>query len=355
MDVIFNIAFTLACVAAAVFFLSRAASDWKARPPSTRPARAKPVRAAPPPPPADATASAPALPPPIPTGHPNGPRGAAARALGWGVGIAVILGTLALVVIGVTGQSKTSQQAALAKAQRLCPPVVSIPTRPLGYPADDVVGVRAGMTWHDAEETLKCASEDYDLKRVTYKSTVTGRADQTRPVMRAVRGQETVSVALFGPVGQERAAVMWQEKYYDAGAGPPRQSIEGELVAHYGTPHEIRDPTTNERTLTWSYDPDGRPLRVKPGDGDFIGMASYMAAGFTVAACVKNARLDPAQTPTWDGRCGVTIRAEIDSALGSTGGAPTSTARWRIVVLDQQALARYATPLRAVAAPAVKK
>lgn len=352
MDVIFNIAFTLACVAAAIFFLSRASRDWKARPPSTTPAPRVPA-------PVATVAPSPLA----RTGHPNGPRGAAARALGWGIGIAVMLGTLALVVIGVTDQSRTSQQAALAKARRVCPPAVSIPTRPIGFPADDVMGVRSGMTWRDAEETLKCVSEDYEIKRVTYKSTVTGRGEQTRPVLRAVRGQETVSVALFGPVGQERAAVAWQEKYYDAGAGPPRQSIESELAAHYGMPHEARDPTTNERTLTWTYDPDGRPLRIKPRDGDFIGMASYMAAGFTVAACVKNARLDPAQTPTWDGRCGITIRAEIDSALGASGGASggasaggaNRTARWRVVVLDQQALARYATPLRAVAAPAVKK
>ena len=32
-------------------------------------------------------------------------------------------------------------------------------------------------------------------------------------------------------------------------------------------------------------------------------------------------------------------------------GTPQRTARFRVVVLDQQALARYATPLRAVAAP----
>ena len=44
------------------------------------------------------------------------------------------------------------------------------------------------------------------------------------------------------------------------------------------------------------------------------------------------------------------IRAELDNAMGDQ----RRLARWRIVVLDQQALARYATPLRAVAAPAAQ-
>ena len=82
-----------------------------------------------------------------------------------------------------------------------------------------------------------------------------------------------------------------------------------------------------------------------------LDMAGYMAAGFTVAGCVKNAKLDPMETPSWDGRCGLTIRAEIDGAMGD----PRRVARWRVAVLDQQALARYAAPLRAVAAADVKK
>lgn len=355
MDAIVSIVFTLICVAAAIWFFRAAARDWKARPPSTKP-RSPP--AAPPAPPSAANDALPVEAAPSTTparaGHPNGAGGAAARALGWGLGIAVMLGTLAIVVIAVTDPAKIASQQAAMKAQRRCPPLVSVPTRPIGYPADDVLNVRPGMTWRDAEETLKCISEDYDIKKRTFSNGVTGKGKQTRPMMQAKRGEEIVSVAFFGPPDQERAAAMWQEKYYDVGEGPPRQSIEGELIAHYGTPHETRDPTSNQRVLMWTFDPDARPLRVKPREGTMsylLDMAGYMAAGFTVAACVKNAKLDPAEMPTWDGRCGLTIRAEIDSAMGDT----RRTSRWRIVVLDQQALARYAAPLRAVAAPEAKK
>lgn len=366
MDVVASLLFTLACLAGAVFFFGSALKDWRARPPKPKRAPSTMPRNAPPPPrqsdsePAPvihvdepiAEAPAPRAALPVRSSHPNGAGGAFARALGWGIGLAVMVGTLALVIVAVTNDPKSgaSQQAAMEKPRRVCPPVVSIPPRAVGYPGDDVMGVRSGMTWRDAEETLKCVSEDYDIKRVTHTTTVTGKGKHSRIVMRATRDAETISVAFFGPEGQERAAAMWQEKYYDAGAGPARQQIEGELVAHYGTAHEDRDPTTNERVLRWNYGPDGFPLRVKPKDGSpgyLIDMAGYMAAGFTVAACAKNAQLDPARQPAWDGRCGLTIMAEIDAAMGT----PQRTARFRVVVLDQQALARYATPLRAVAAP----
>jgi hypothetical protein len=372
MDLLGSLLFTLACLAGAVFFLGSALKDWRTRPPpKPRAPRAAPStmqrnasQPAPPPPPPPpqpyeedvaaglAPRPAPGNSLPVRTGaHPNGRGGSLARALGWAIGLLVMLGTLALVIVAVTRDPQgASKQAAVEKPRRVCPPVVSIPPRSIGYPADDVMGVRSGMTWRDAEETLKCVSEDYVIQRVTHTSTVTGKGKQSRIVMRATRGPETISVAFFGAEGQERAAAMWQEKYYDVGAGPARQQIEGELVAHYGAAHEDRDPTTNERTLRWNYAPDGRPLRVKPKDGSagyFLDMASYMAAGFTVAACAKNAQLDPAKAPSWDGRCGLTIFAEIDAAMAS----PTRASRFRVVVLDQQALARYATPLRAMAAP----
>ncbi|MDZ4776377.1 MAG: hypothetical protein SGJ23_06285 [Alphaproteobacteria bacterium] len=364
MDLLASLLFTLACLAGAVFFLGSAMKDWRTRPPpkprqprhapSTMPRNAPPP-VAPAPYEEDIAAGLaprpvrPSL--PVRSVHPNGAGGSLARALGWAIGLTVMLGTLALVVVAVTGDTKdAAKQAAAEKPRRVCPPVVSIPPRSIGYPADDVMGVRSGMTWRDAEETLKCVSEDYVIQRVTHTSTVTGKGKQSRIVMRATRGPETISVAFFGVAGQERAAAMWQEKYYDVGAGPARQQIEGELVAHYGTPHEDRDPTTNERSLRWNFAPDGRPLRKRPKDGSagyFLDMASYMAAGFTVAACAKNAQLDPAKAPSWDGRCGLTIFAEIDATMAS----PTRASRFRVVVLDQQALARYAAPLRAVAAP----
>ncbi len=266
-----------------------------------------------------------------------------ARALGWLIGTGVIIGTAALVLIAVT-TSGTQQVAGLVKPARVCPPMVSIPARGLGQPVDDVLGVRPGMNARDVEETVKCVSEDYVIEPIDYRSTSTNAGRKTRRALRIKRGQETMTFALFGAPGQEQVAGAWREAYFDVGTGPSLADVERMFVAQYGAPHEARDTPAGQRILQWTYAPDGRALRVRPRDGDIAGGITYMTAGFTVAACVRNAKTDPAMPPAWDGRCGLTIQAEIDPVLSDRA----RTARWRVVLLDQGTLARQAAPFRAM-------
>ncbi len=67
-----------------------------------------------------------------------------------------------------------------------------------------------------------------------------------------------------------------------------------------------------------------------------------------------------------DGRVRACLEHEVEGDEADLAGARPSTARgcgknvistarWRVVVLEQQALARYAAPLRALAAPAATK
>ena len=270
---------------------------------------------------------------------------ATARALGWAIGLAVIAGVGALVYVAMT--KPADQIASVIKPPRKCPPDVSVPARALGQPVDDVLGVRPGMNAHDVEETVKCVSEDYVIEPIDYRSAVTGSGRKTRRALRVKRGPEMMTFALFGPPGQERVAGGWREANFDAGAGPPLSQIEGMFTGQYGAPHEARDAPDGERILSWTWAPDGSPLRVKPRDGDIGAMVGYMAAGWTVAACVGNAKTDPAMAPEWDARCGLTIRAEIDPQLSDR----THIARWRLVMLDQATLARQAAPLRAMSSP----
>ena len=269
-----------------------------------------------------------------------------ARALGWIIGTGVIVATAALVIIAVTGPG-AHEVAGLMKPARVCPPVVSVPARGLGQPVDDVMGVRPGMNARDVEETVKCVSEDFEIEPIDYRSNTNG-GRKTRRALRIKRGQETLTFALFGAPGQEQVAGAWQEAYFDVAAGPTMAEAEGMFVAQYGVPHEARDTPSGARILQWTYAPDGRALRVRPHDGDIAGGITYMASGFTVAACVRNAKTDPAMPPAWDGRCGLTIQAEIDPVLSER----TRTARWRIVLLDQGTLARQAAPLRAMSSQA---
>lgn len=267
------------------------------------------------------------------------------RALGWTIGLAVMVGTLLLVVVAVT-QPAPQEIAQAAKPVRKCPPDVSVPSRAIGFPVDDVVGVRPGMNARDIEETVKCVSEDYAIETQALTRGLAGSGAKSRPLVVATRGQETLSFALFGPAGAEQVASSWRTVYFDAGQGPPMSNIEGLLTGHYGAPHEARTTPEGVRIFTWTYAPDGRALRVRPAEGDIMGMAGYMANGWTVAACVKHAHLDPTATLAWDGRCGLTIRAEIDPSLSDR----TRIARWRLVLLDQPTLARVAAPLRAMGA-----
>lgn len=268
------------------------------------------------------------------------------RALGWALGVAVMLGTAVIVILAVTMRDEAPLAA--VKPPRQCPPSVSVPVRALGQPVDDVMGVRPGMNARDFEEIVKCVAEDYVVEARALTNGVANTGRKSRPLVQARRGQDTVTAALFGPEGQEQAAVIWREVYFDAGEGPPPAQVEAMFVAQYGSPHEARDNPQGVRLLTWTYAPDGRALRKKPADGDIAGAVAYMAAGWTVAACVNNLRTDPEAAPIWDGRCGLTIRAEIDPNLSDR----TRTARWRVTLLDQATLARQAPPLRAMGAAA---
>jgi hypothetical protein len=254
-----------------------------------------------------------------------------------------IIGTTLLIIAALMGPPGQPGQIAEAP-RRVCPPVVSVPPRAMGFPVDDVLGVRAGMNERDVTETIKCASEAYEIETIAVKTGL--RAPKTRPLLRVARGEDTLSFALFGPVGQERVAAMWREAYYDVGVGPPMASIEGALIAQYGAAHEERESPEGGRILMWTYAPDGRPIRLRPKSGDIAANISYMAAGWTAAACIKNIKSDPMAAPAWDGRCGLTIRAEITPNLADK----THTARWRVAVLDQATLARNAAQLRALGA-----
>jgi hypothetical protein len=263
--------------------------------------------------------------------------GQAVRFLAWGVGFLVIFATGALIVAAmkVDVPAPAAQQAAEIPPRK-CPPDISIPPRAADLPVDDIIGVRAGMTAEDATETLLCASEAYAIERV---GTPSGP-----PMLSAKMSPETITLALYGPVGRERITTMWRDSFFDVGEGPSVAEVEARFAALYGAPHEKKSLPNEVKELIWAYGPDGKPLRTKAQRAsktylqDAVG---YLAAGFTSAACYSTAKLDPTEAPSWDERCGVTIRAQIDPEF--TDKARVS--RWRLVVYDQQVAARQAAPV----------
>jgi hypothetical protein len=248
------------------------------------------------------------------------------RSLGWALGTLVILGTVLLVLVSVMQPLPEEQPAAALKPVRKCPPDVSVPARALGFPVDDVMGVRPGMSARDLTEIVKCMSEDFEIET----------REGARPLMVAKLGPQTFTAALYGAKDREQVASIWREVYFDAGQGPPLATVEASLMTQYGAPHDSRTTPEGARILTWTYAPDGRAIRVRPRDGDIGGMVSHMALGLKVSDCLKHVRPDPAAPATFDVDCGLTLRAEIDPSLSNR----TQTARWRIVMLDQPTLAR---------------
>jgi hypothetical protein len=282
--------------------------------------------------------------------HPVKKAGAgAAVAFAWIIGLGVVGATGWLVMQSMQVDSPTL--AAQKAPARECPPKVSVPARAQGMPVDDLAGVRPGFSARDVEETLKCISEDYQFTSQDTSRTTPGQARQAYATMKATRGGgETYTFALFGPPGQERVGLLWRDAVFDVGAGPTVQSVEGELTTHFGPPHESSNQQAGQRLLSWSFSPEGKPIRktVVEGSPTYIqDMAERVLTGLTQAGCLRNAKIDPDQSPVWDMRCGITVRAEIEPQLSDK----TRAARIRVAVADQQGMMRIAPAFRAPGSP----
>jgi hypothetical protein len=266
--------------------------------------------------------------------------------IAWTIGLSVIAAGGFLVWVGMTGPEPIAPTEVAVAPMRVCPPVVSVPVRAINQPADDILGIRPGFTAMETEETVKCAAEDYEVTIEPATRSIMGIGAVTHPLMKIKRGEDEVyHVALFGPEGQERAGVIWRDQRFDVASGPLVQTLEGELVTKYGPPHRAGPVATGARQLTWSFGPDGKPIRKEatPGTSTYLqDKMTEFASGFTFGACTKNAHVDPAMLPAWDGRCGVTVRAEIEPSLSDK----TRAVRLRMELSNQQIFARLAPQFR---------
>jgi hypothetical protein len=263
------------------------------------------------------------------------------KALAWMLGLAVIGFGGFLVWVGMFGPEPAPVDQAASKPARVCPPQVSIPPRAANQPGDDILGVRAGFTATEIEETVKCVAEDYEVELTT----ATGGAPF--PIVRVKRGEdERYQIHLYGPAGQERAALIWRDHRFDVTTGPYVQALEGELVAKYGPPHKPVTLANGARQLSWAFAPSGVPIRQPPAEGSRNFLQEKMteiAAGFQFDSCVKTAPIDSASPAAWDGRCGVTVKVEIEPSLSDT----TRATRLRVFVTNQQVFARLAPAMKA--------
>lgn len=278
----------------------------------------------------------------------HGGEGVFGRLGAWLAGLAgllVIAGVLLLVFEGVSHwpANEQAKPTAIAEAEfRNCPAVVRAPPRPSGQPVDELASIRPGLSRQDAENLFRCMAADFHFAQDLQSYEATGKARQVYDVFSASRDGVTWRLGMFGPKGQETVRIVRRDATFSPGRAPDIAEMEASLLRHFGPAHEAHPMQTGGRQLTWVYGPDGKPLRVAPVEGSatyLIDMATFMAAGFQQSACAKHAKLEPEAAPSFDVRCGLTIRVALESS-------PQDKARaWRVrqVIVDQQGLARANT------------
>lgn len=202
-------------------------------------------------------------------------------------------------------RAAAAEPARTAKASdaRRCPPDVATPGPAEGAPVDDILGVRPGQTFEEAEAILACREEGYRVETGSVWTVRNTHGLPTRQLLRASNGtpctgqdiarsmrsmqgssecssgpqgsglsmvkdaNDEVWVAFTGLQGQEVAGGVWRSRDYPADGQPPAESLQQALISKYGEPSVAETLTRNRmplRTgdveLTWVYDLRGRKL-----------------------------------------------------------------------------------------------
>jgi hypothetical protein len=215
-----------------------------------------------------------------------------------------------------------------ARGKVKCPAKVQT-ARPAGTPADDVVGVRPGMTWDEAVNVVLCT---HDLLVVT-PETRRGYTLQTygqtlrqgfnarfaeprvqksskqilaemqdaaiaRGSNRAVRdvqpGQAKWYVSTMGLPGEELVISAAREEWYETDRLPTMASVKEALHGKYGQPIIVEDVGGSGYYLVWAYDPAGRPSGQCRTQADpDLGVNLSPDCGTSVAARIQPSGANP--------------------------------------------------------------
>lgn len=105
---------------------------------------------------------------------------------------------------------------------------------PKGQPADDILGVRQGMTLDQVRNVLQCKNASFAIN--TSESTVSlpSGGQMSRINLSADSGLEKVNVWLVGPTGKEQVMHVDRTSEFTPDKELPVTSIEQELAGKYG-------------------------------------------------------------------------------------------------------------------------
>ncbi|MBB5517348.1 hypothetical protein [Amphiplicatus metriothermophilus] len=238
-------------------------------------------------------------------------------------------------------------------AARKCPhrPVMS-PRLP-GAPVDDVADLRLGMSFEDVEAILECRGDvlNFDVAREWARDS---HGVETRQLLRAADGEicpaearvaggqgcddggyafeplqnvnQEFVVAFAGLPGAERAGVIWRRTVFSESEYPTVSSLQEALVEKYGRPNASANQEgyyslghrPGSVTYSWVYDP--------------MGALIPSSDSARLSRCVNGPRPTFQGRMSWNGACGLTIRAEIMPAVGNA----ILARELNVVVMDQK-------------------
>jgi hypothetical protein len=223
----------------------------------------------------------------------------------------------------------TAEQVAEEGRQDLdCPADIDTPARAANAPVDDVIGVRPGLTFEEAANSVLCSGEllvvgtdtsaRFNIKAygATMRQGFTARDAEARVTktseqhMRemadnfaarsgnAVRqdmrpGQAKWYVSTMGLPGKERVIGVAREEWFAEGRNPTMESVTAALIKKYGEPTR-KQVMPEQAYITWVHDPSGR----------FASGSSPLANSCTVSP-------DPDGGTSFSPDCGVVVAARV--------------------------------------------
>ena len=190
------------------------------------------------------------------------------------------------------GAATAEQVAKEARADVHCPAKIKSAPRAAAAPADDVLGVRPGMSYDEAANAVLCTHDllviqlditrgfniktqgqklrhgfgarfaeprvEWTAKRAQAESLdqmLARSGNAARDDMKP--GQARWYVGTMGLPGQERVINVAREERFEASRNPTIATVEQALLKKYGPPTKQQN-NQGQRYISWSYDPAGR-------------------------------------------------------------------------------------------------
>jgi hypothetical protein len=183
---------------------------------------------------------------------------------------------------------------------------------PAGQPADDVLGLRVGMSLEDARKILACANPIYAFSEQQGQWYRNGKPPMRRVVLQADGGLDDVTVDFAGPEGAERAVRLVRTMEYAQGSERPFDLIKSTIEKKYGALDTLEGYGTSAGAAVYAV------------DGQRLG-----AANTDYSQCIRNAGDYATSSPTLS-NCGLVVKYRIQPAQGDEALARS----FNVVVFD---------------------